>query len=1612
MRYDTSERQARAKGKASGLKNIDEKLVPTNRQFYNDLFEHMELDFSMVSGQYEYTEGIQTYIVHNRKAESFKAYNAVLDYYVRRFEGLLNDVSKAEEEFNAARMHLDEVKETIERENEPQKEDEDIVEEEGNINSEVIDEEGEIETHIDERLRMAQDELDAATERLANCKKVLENEPKNANTKTLLNEVRFKDSVFYKGNYPYDEREFVNKYVADKFFKDYGDVFKQSFTVESLEFLKHNSAKMNKLYGDVKFIVDSNAMDSENYNLADPDFVEDIAEFVPTGEMIVSDIAERNRVGMNNISGYEAVARLLEKSGLPMDVANDHKRLNTYVRLFDEAAKVIESGNDISPQTVVAHIDNLLTDPEQRRANENLSKITPGDFRMADYAAFKKRLGEIYESGNPHEEMDKLRSQIAYIRDVSYADSTREKRDISMSFLKPEEFRKAYGEEIPEFVRGIVNGERISIPDDRTLGRNIDDAAISLFKDLDERKRNGFSFTPDRIRVDKDGEPIKSDDAVLKAIETLGTRNLISKEELSNEIGSVGTATPAEVERVLHGRIKEHTMKKVSLMQLRTFISDNYNASDSSKKAAFTDKINNIVSAKDSQKKTLIAALGSDYYKQSVYRVDNDPELDALYMEEFRTFTAYEPEDSEFNDSDYGEYRLTFGHFVKEGGEFSKFLNRDDVTSGSILSVIDDEIAKETEKIETMVELRDNLVYSSDFKYEEVQDCFDALRGKFSDIRKKFDSVKEGRNSKDFEKFKGAVEALDKFENSANGTKDIEGVISLFKNLEDEARGYKAAKDRGTLLFNARFLEKWQIRYDLSTEFADFSKEAQEILDRMKQYDIDANKPEIQKDEDVVEDEKESENAPDAEKTEALKEEIAEAEKESAESEEAKENEELEEEIAEAERAAQANILDAAVPEAEVSTSERVSVIENSELHPSSARLVSMSKDPFDKLINQYLDPAIREVATGDKLFDYLTVDGKSVNSLIPNATIDEKRKYFMDVLAKYGTLNVKKTGENGELSSTVYNREELFKTEGIKDYTEAYNVESENFRKSLHNSQNTVEDNNEQAEELNENENSNSEESAEQTNSQEETNSAEQAESENADSEPEEMPANEEQVQSPANEEQAQTPTGEEQVQASANEEQVQSPTNEVHESEQITDEQGSEISNNGNESVRERISLSDLEDDDKKPEKKTKKVTETNPQKEKTPKELPKNLYSNHIYEFVSPHSNLRDYPEIINNGNLEELKAFRDEMKKSRDIFSEWDIGHIEGRIRGTEVLNSLEASRLTNKKAPIEPVNDGVNVMINIDQNEFQTSANGCWSVSMGMLLKSRGVDIPQSCIRSFRPGKDKEDAKKMYNSSKESMKQLNTDTESNPFEKADLVGKVLPNTGMKAKKMTVRDNDLFKNSFMTAVREAIEKDKSPVSMLLVNHFVTVVGAGKRIDKNGNNVDCIYFKNSLADSERPIEKQNPNQTYYMDVDTLAKTYSNASLDLVWLKDIEFTPRKGVKQVIDAKYDFLTYDETGKVSQDDKVLEANYSSSVELSPGLKDEMLKSEDDVTFIRSGKCGQISHSYLYSQPNSKDDPQLVYEENERIYVPGKLYDLSLVKDKTQDKGLGGMTNGK
>ena len=92
--------------------------------------------------------------------------------------------------------------------------------------------------------------------------------------------------------------------------------------------------------------------------------------------------------------------------------------------------------------------------------------------------------------------------------------------------------------------------------------------------------------------------------------------------------------------------------------------------------------------------------------------------------------------------------------------------------------------------------------------------------------------------------------------------------------------------------------------------------------------------------------------------------------------------------------------------------------------------------------------------------------------------------------------------------------------------------------------------------------------------------------------------------------------------------------------------------------------------------------------------------------------------------------------------------------------------------------------------------------------------------------------------------------------------------------------------------------------------------------------------------------------------------------------------------------------------------KVLEANYSSSVELSPGLKDEMLKSEDDVTFIRSGKCGQISHSYLYSQPNSKDDPQLVYEENERIYVPGKLYDLSLVKDKTQDKGLGGMTNGR
>ena len=88
-------------------------------------------------------------------------------------------------------------------------------------------------------------------------------------------------------------------------------------------------------------------------------------------------------------------------------------------------------------------------------------------------------------------------------------------------------------------------------------------------------------------------------------------------------------------------------------------------------------------------------------------------------------------------------------------------------------------------------------------------------------------------------------------------------------------------------------------------------------------------------------------------------------------------------------------------------------------------------------------------------------------------------------------------------------------------------------------------------------------------------------------------------------------------------------------------------------------------------------------------------------------------------------------------------------------------------------------DGTIELVHIHQDNLQNTWNGCWSVSLQLLLQSRGIHLTQEQIRAFRP--DITDRKVADELKNEHM--LNEDKKSIMDQKVDLVMKVLPNTSM-------------------------------------------------------------------------------------------------------------------------------------------------------------------------------------------------------------------------------------
>ncbi len=287
---------------------------------------------------------------------------------------------------------------------------------------------------------------------------------------------------------------------------------------------------------------------------------------------------------------------------------------------------------------------------------------------------------------------------------------------------------------------------------------------------------------------------------------------------------------------------------------------------------------------------------------------------------------------------------------------------------------------------------------------------------------------------------------------------------------------------------------------------------------------------------------------------------------------------------------------------------------------------------------------------------------------------------------------------------------------------------------------------------------------------------------------------------------------------------------------------------------------------------------------------------------YHYEYPQNLMNKAPlYILNSNDTTKIRRFALDHKAQDKPLAM----HFVYRHKGLTALKKREESAKTvidGKLSKMEaqgPVVDGDTVMLDVAQESYQNTHNGCWSVAYANLMRSRGVNVDQKAIRTYRPGTShlqNENEIAGYENERgpqEFAHVFNEDEGHDIFESGELVTKLVPNTGLHTRDFgeikaylpivnevngvkvptiptketdEARYNGYMKvlNGMKETIREGIEVNKSPVALTNGYHYLTIVGTGK--DEQGR--EGFYYKDSLRHNniEKP-EENTPNKTWFM-------------------------------------------------------------------------------------------------------------------------------------------------
>lgn len=282
-----------------------------------------------------------------------------------------------------------------------------------------------------------------------------------------------------------------------------------------------------------------------------------------------------------------------------------------------------------------------------------------------------------------------------------------------------------------------------------------------------------------------------------------------------------------------------------------------------------------------------------------------------------------------------------------------------------------------------------------------------------------------------------------------------------------------------------------------------------------------------------------------------------------------------------------------------------------------------------------------------------------------------------------------------------------------------------------------------------------------------------------------------------------------------------------------------------------------------------------------------------------------------EIQLTGRVEILEDFLNDQKKHRTV-SKDDIEHLQQRLENMRYLNDMQRKNAHIKYIP-KPAKkiEGGFQLDSLHQMERQKTYHNCWTMPVIMMLQAHGIYVPQENILASMPEFTKNQSREIVTNDPDMANMLSRDVNGDSANLSQLICKLIPNVKVCMHQYHMDDDNIkdiqpFCEDLKKQVIQSIQKEGSPVALLVGKHFRTIVGI---------KGDILQLKDSM--SYKPDEiKEIPISSLFT---------KKASISITYLRNLMVLPDQPADRCFVDKPKYLGVDSSGNIFVQQHIMDA---------------------------------------------------------------------------------------